>query len=111
MLHTVIVVAPAQQAAQLQLLAAVKYDNKEYPTYTPQRLTDLLATGKQPVETVAFKVIDAYNMEWTDRMNGLLTATGTVALSADGQTMTDSTRAFDPQGKQTSANVLVYEKQ
>lgn len=111
MLHTVIAVAPGQQAAQLQLLGAVKYDNKEYPTYTPQRLTDLLANGKQPAQTVSFKVVDAYNMEWTDRTSGKVTAFGTMALSQDGKTMSFTTQPIRPDGKQTSASVLMYEKQ
>jgi hypothetical protein len=111
MLHTVIVVDASQKHAQMTLTAAVKYDNKEYPTFTGKRLADRLSIGKLPVETVAFKVVDAYNMEWTDRTSGKLTATGTVALSADGNTLTDTTRAFNPEGKQTSMNVLVYEKQ
>lgn len=111
MLHTVIVVAPQKQAAQLQLLAAVKYDGQEYPTYTPDRLTDLLANGKQPVQTVSFKVVDAYNMEWTDRTSGKPTAAGTMTLSPDGKTMTFTAQNFDPAGKKTSLNVFLYEKQ
>src|SRR6185437_9287985 len=70
MLHTVIIVDAGHNSAQMQVVAAVKYDNKEYPTYTGQRLAGLLSTGKQPAETVAFKVLDAYTMEWTDRTNG-----------------------------------------
>lgn len=111
MLHTVIVVDVPQKHAQLLLLAAVKYDNKEYPTYTGERLANRLSTGKQPLETVSFKVIDAYTMEWTDRTSGKLTGTGTVALSQDGNTMTDTARNFDADGKQVSMAVLVYEKQ
>jgi hypothetical protein len=111
MLHTVIVVDTSQKHAQMALVAAVKYDNKEYPTYTGKQLGKRLSGGQQAGETVAFKVIDSYNMEWTDRTNGKLTGTGTVAVSADGKTMTDATRGFDPEGKQISMNVLVYEKQ
>jgi hypothetical protein len=73
------------------VVAAVKYDGNEYPT--------------------SFRVLDAYTMEWTDRTSGKLTGTGTVALSQDGKTMTDTNRAFNPEGKQISIRVLVYEKQ
>jgi hypothetical protein len=111
MLHTVIVVDVTQKHAQLMLIAAVKYDNKEYPTYTSERLANRLSTGKQPLETVAFKVTDAYKMEWTDRTSGKITGTGTVALSQDGKTMTDDSRNFNADGKQVSTAVLVYEKQ
>ena len=111
MLHTMIIVDTAQKHAQLMLVAAVKYDGKEYPTYTGERLANRLSTGKQPVETVAFKVVNPYTMEWTDRTSGKLTGTGTVALSQDGNTMTDTTRAFNPEGKQISTSILTYEKQ
>lgn len=111
MLHTVITVDASQKHGLLSGVAAVKYDGKEYPTYGGKRLASALSTGKQPGETVAFKVVDAYTMEWTDRTNGKLIGTGTVALSQDGKTMTDANRAFDPEGKQISLNVLVYEKQ
>ncbi len=111
MLHTVITVDAVQKHAQLSVVAAVKYDGKEYPTYAGKRLASALSTGKQPAETVAFKVVDAYTMEWTDRNNGKLTGRGTVALSQDGKTMTDANRAFNPEGQQISINVLVYEKQ
>jgi hypothetical protein len=67
MLHTVIAVDPAQRDARLVVVAAVKYDGNEYPTFAGERLTSVLSSGKKPVETVAFRVLDAYTMEWTDR--------------------------------------------
>ena len=96
---------------RLLVVAAVKYDGNQYPTFAGKRLASVLSSGKEPVQTVAFRVLDAYTMEWTDRTSGMLTGTGTVALSQDGKTMTDATRAFNPEGKQTSIRVLVYEKQ
>jgi hypothetical protein len=110
MLHTVIMVDAAQKHAWT-LIGVIKYDGKEYPTYAGKSLADRLASGKQPLETVAFRVVDAYNLEWTDRTNGKLTGTGTVALSKDGKTMTDTNRAYDSDGKEISMQVLVYEKQ
>ena len=111
MLHTVITIDALQKHAQLEVIAPVKYDGKEYPTYAGATLANRLSTGKQPAQTVAFEVVDAYTMRWTDRTNGKLTGTGTVALSQDGKTMTDDTKSYDPEGKQISSNVLVYEKQ
>jgi hypothetical protein len=110
MLHTVLIVDAAQEHAQMQLLAAVKYDGNPYPTYTDKRLATLLTTGTKASETVAFKVVDAWTMEWTDRTNGKVMGTGTVALSRDGKTMTDANKNFGPDGKQVAASVLVYEK-
>jgi hypothetical protein len=110
MLHTLIMVDAAQKHTQT-LIAVVKYDGKQYPTYAGEGLANRLLTGKQPLQTVAFRVVDAYTMEWTDRTNGKLTGTGTVALSQDGKTMKDTNRAFNPEGKQISETVLICEKQ
>jgi hypothetical protein len=110
MMHTMIVVDAAQKHTRT-LIAVVKYDGKQYPAYAGEGLANRLWTGKQPLQTVAFRVVDAYTMEWTDRTNGKLTGTGTVALSQNGKTMTDTNRAFNPAGKQISETVLVYEKQ
>jgi hypothetical protein len=109
-MHTLITVDAAQKHAE-PVIAVVKYDGKEYPTYAGGGLANRLSTGKQPLQTVAFKFVDAYTMEWTDQTNGKLIGTGTVALSRDGKTMTDTNRAFNSEGKQISVNVLVYEKQ
>ena len=85
MMRTFILVDAAQKHAQT-LVAVVRYDGQEYPTYAGEGLANRLLTGKQPQPTVAFKVVDAYTMEWSDRTNGKLTGTGTVALSRDGRT-------------------------
>jgi hypothetical protein len=111
MLHVIILVDPGQTQAQVMAIAAVKYDGKEYPVYSGKDLADRLATGTQPAQTVSFRVVDAYNMVWTDRANGKITGTGTVALSADGKTMTDRNTVFDADGKQTAAGVLVFVRQ
>lgn len=111
MLHTVIQVSPDGGTARLQLLGAVKYDNNEYPTFTQERLTNFLTSSKQPVQTVSFKVVGAYKMEWTDRTSGRMTADGTMTLEEDGRTMTMTDRTYDAEGKPTAFNVLVYEKQ
>ena len=110
MLHTLIMIDAAQKHTQLTV-AVVKYDGKEYPTYAGEGLASRLSNGEEPTQTVAFRVVDAYTMEWSDRTNAKLIGTGTVALSQDGKTMTDTNRAFNSEGKQISMNVLVYEKQ
>ena len=111
MLHTVMQVSPGGEVATLQLLGAVKYDNKEYPTFTQERLTNFLASGKQPLQTVAFKVTGSHNLEWTDRTSGRVTADGTMTLSEDGRIMTMTDRSYDAQGKPVAFNVLIYDKQ
>jgi hypothetical protein len=55
MLHTVIAVDPTQSNARLLVVAAVKYDGNEYPTFAGKRLAAVLSSGKEPVQTVAFR--------------------------------------------------------
>ena len=105
MLHTVLRTAPGRQIPELSLIGAVKYDNKEYPTFTPERLTNLFTDGARPAQTVSFKSTGPYTLDWADRTNGKITAEGTVEISPDGLTMTLTTRT------QNSASVLIYEKQ
>jgi hypothetical protein len=110
MFHTVIVAQPGK-TPELQLLGAIKYDNKEYPTYTPARLTEFLASGKIPAQTVSFKVVDAYNMEWADRTSGKITAYGTMTLSPDGRTLRLTSKSPSPAGKEDPGQILMFEKQ
>ena len=110
MLHTVLQAAPGR-IPELQLLGAIKYDNKEYPTFTPQRLTDLLASGKPPAQTVAFKVVDAYTLDWWDRTSGRVTASGKMILAQDGRTMTFTQTSFNGAGQETISRTLIFEKQ
>jgi hypothetical protein len=110
MLHTVLRAAPGHQIPEPDLIGAVKYDNKEYPTFTPERLTNLITAGKQPAQTVSFKSVGPYNLEWADRTSGKITADGTMALSPDGNTMTFTSRGYNAEGKPTRASTLIYEK-
>jgi hypothetical protein len=111
MLHTVLRAAPGQMTVpELDLIAAVKYDNREYPTFTPERLTNLFTAGKQPAQSVSFKSVGPYNLEWADRTSGKITADGTMELSPDGSTMTFITRGYNAEGKPTRSSTLIFEK-
>ncbi len=111
MLHTVLRAAPGPKAVpELDLIAAAKYDNKEYPTFTPERLTNLFTAGKQPAQTVSFKSVGPYNLEWVDRTNGKITADGTMELSPDGSTMKFISRGYNPEGKPMRSSTLIFEK-
>ena len=108
MFHTV--VSTIDKAADFAYTAA-RYDEKEYPVYTSETLGTFLSAGTMPARTVAFKRADLYTLEYTDRQNGKITGTGTSIVSKDGKTITETNRTFDSQGKETSSNVVVYEKQ
>ncbi len=91
--------------------ATARYDEKEYPVYTSRTLGAFLSDGTKPARTVAFKRVDLYTLEYTDRENGKVSGTGSSTVSKDGKTITETDLTFDGQGKQTSRSVVIYEKQ
>jgi hypothetical protein len=110
MLHTVLRAAPGSQIPELDLIGAVRYDNREYPTYNPARLADLFTSGARPAQTVSFKPTGPYSLEWADRTNGKITAGGAMELSPDGGSMTFISHGYDAEGKPTRSSALLYEK-
>jgi len=108
MLHTV-VNSYARGAGFL--FTAAKYDGREYPVYTSTTLGALLNAGQTTTYTVAFKSIDAWSIEYQDRQNGKITASGTFKVSSDGKTLTEVDKNYDANGKERSSSLMVYDKQ
>ncbi len=65
----------------------------------------MTAAGKQTPRTYSETVIDAYVTEWTDKVDGRVTAQGKKTISRDGKTLTIT---FD--GRPTS-QARVYDRQ
>jgi hypothetical protein len=76
----------AQGYHYLQFTA--KSDGKDYPEYSDQIVADMIASAKQTPRTYSEKVIDDYLTEWTDKVNGKVTAQGKKTISKDGKTLT-----------------------
>jgi hypothetical protein len=76
-----------------------QYDGKDYPI-----------TGSQNADTVALKRIDARTLERTDKKGDKMVATSTRVISADGKTMTVTTKGTNAQGQAVN-NVTVWDKQ
>jgi hypothetical protein len=76
-----------------------QYDGKDYPI-----------TGSQNADTVALKRVDARTQERTDKKGDKVVATSTRVVSADGKTMTVTTKGTNAQGQAVN-NVTVWEKQ
>jgi hypothetical protein len=89
----------------------VRYDGMEYPVYTSSTLGAFLGAGNRTARTVAFKLTAPRTLEFTDRENGKVSATGVCTVSPDGKTLTEDDHAFDPRGKEIIHNVLVFDKQ
>ena len=75
-----------------------RYDGKDYPT------------GNAPGAFTSYKNIDEYTMEYTQKLNGKVTAVITRTVSRDGKTMTHHTRGTNAQGQKVE-NTIVLEKQ
>lgn len=91
-------VVPATGAAQKWQMTGA-YDGKEHSVI-----------GNPEVDTISLKSIDDTTGESTFKKGGKVTAVNTRVLSADGQTLTITTKGTTADGKPRS-DVAVYEKQ
>jgi hypothetical protein len=107
MLHTI--VGAVADSAGFTFVAA-KYDGKEYPVFVAETLGTFLSSGAKPSRMGTFVRRDALTLEYTERINGRISSTGVNQVSEDGKTMTETVKAFDAQGKQTSSSVSVFDK-
>jgi len=76
-----------------------KFDGKDYPV-----------TGDPNADTRAIKAVDDHHYELTNKKDGKVVTTGTIAVSADGKTRTLTTHGTDAKGKKVSGT-FVYDKQ
>jgi hypothetical protein len=107
-LHTVVTSGPINVDF---LYTACRWDGKEYQVFNSRTLAEFVDKGSKARQTVAITLKDTHTMVWTDRVNGVVTTTGVNQVSEDGKTMTESTKRFDRDGKQTSSSIVIYEKQ
>lgn len=70
----------------LQFVA--KSDGKDYPEYSDQIVGDLVAAGTRIRRTYSERTIDDFVTEWTDKVDGRVTAHGRKTISNDRQTLT-----------------------
>jgi hypothetical protein len=76
-----------------------KFDGKDYPV-----------TGDPGTDARSYKRINDRTLELTVKKDGKVTATGRVAVSADGKTRTVTISGTDAKGKKVK-NTAVYDKQ
>ena len=91
-------------------LSAARYDGKNYPIYNQITLVDMMINGTKTPNTQAYKVIDAYTVEITNKQNGRVTTVLTRTVSKDGKTMTLVTKGTNAQG-QPVHNVEIFDRQ
>jgi len=88
-----------------------KFDGKEYPAYNNSQLAGLVATGAKSPATAMAKAVNARTIEITNKNNGAVANSRTLVLSTDGNAFTETVKGFDAQGKQTTTDTLVFERQ
>jgi hypothetical protein len=93
----VVDVVPAEGAAQHWEMSG-SYDGKEYPV-----------TGNPDADTISLKKIDDLRGESTMKKDGKVRAINTRVLSADGKTLTITSKGTTAQG-QPRHDVQVFEK-
>ena len=65
-----------------------KSDGKDYPEYSDDIVADLIASGRPTRRSYSEKIVDEYVTEWTDKVDGKVTAGGRKTVSKDGKTLT-----------------------
>jgi hypothetical protein len=91
-------------------MSVARYDGKNYRLYNQVTLAELMMHGTKTPTTQAYKVIDDYTVEITNRENGKVTTVLTRTVSRDLKTMTLVTKGTNTQGQAVN-NVEVFDKQ
>ena len=85
--------------AKIHYEFTAKYDGKDYPV-----------TGDPTRDIVAYKRIDDYTFEATNKKGGKITTTAKFVYSKDGKTRTITTTGTNAQGQKVN-NVAVWDRQ
>ena len=102
-----------QGLPSLGAVAAANYDGKEYAQHTIATLATSLGShiGPRIERTIAYKPVNQYTVEITQRQDGRVVSMVTRTISRDGKTMTERSDFTDSASGQQINNVLVFEKQ
>ena len=76
------------QAGYHFLQFTAKSDGKDYPEYSDQIVSEMIAKGTPTPRTYSETLDDEYTTDWTDKVNGRVTGHGKKIVSKDGKTLT-----------------------
>jgi hypothetical protein len=79
---------------------AAKPDGKDYPELDSRTAAQYLMDGSPPPATYAETPIDARTVEWVDKYQGRVTASGRKWVSEDGRTLTFTAVVSDERNEQ-----------
>jgi len=94
----VVVSGVSATEAKVQWEYTANHDGKDYPV-----------TGNPDADTISLKRINASSVETTQKKGGKVTLTNVRTVSADGKTMTVTTKGTNAAGQAVN-NVQVFEK-
>lgn len=86
-----------------------KTDGKDYPEYNIGTLSRLQASGEATPLAYSETQLDEYTIEWFDKRDGRVYASGTRSVSADGQTMTVVAEFSRPDGE-VEVVTIIYDR-
>lgn len=78
---------------------AAKPDGKDYPEFDTMSAARYLIDGTPPRRTYSETPIDSHTVEWVDKDDGRVIASGRKWVSADGQTLSFTQRAKNDRGE------------
>lgn len=101
-------VDPRGNAGFLQF--AAKPDGKDYPEYDSQLLAAFQAAGVTSKRTYSETPIDSHTVEWADKLDGRVIASGKKWVSADGRTLSFTQRSKNEKGEEFEF-LFVFDRQ
>lgn len=89
-----LITAPGPQGPFHTLQFTAKSDGKDYPEYADTNISDMIAAGTPTIRTYSETKDDEYTTDWTDKLEGRVTAHGKKTVSKDGKTLTITVDGF-----------------
>jgi hypothetical protein len=89
---------------------AAKADGKDYPEYDSQLLAVFQAGGVTSKRTYSETPIDSHTVEWADKLDGRVIASGKKWVSTDGRTLSFTQRFKNDNGEELEF-LFVFDRQ
>ena len=89
---------------------AARPDGKDYAEYDSQLLAAFQATGVTSKRTYSETPLDSHTVEWADKLDGRVIASGKKWVSEDGRTLSFTQRAKNDKGEEIEF-LFVFDRQ
>ena len=89
---------------------SAKPDGKDYAEYDSQLLATFQSAGVTSERTYSETPVDSHTVEWVDKLDGRVIASGRKWVSADGRTLSFTQRAKNDKGEELEF-LFVFDRQ